>query len=118
MEKEENVIQFDKIVKVIERHETDMPEPTMEVISSWDEGHKQYCPHEQVLLFLHHRLLKCKKCNQVLDPFEFIKKLANEESNHIGQIKYLRHELKWKEKEKADLERQITNLKSQKRKYS
>lgn len=111
----ENVIQFDKIVKIIEREETDLPEPTMNVINS-DSG-KPYCPHAEINLFIHQRQVQCRKCQKVINPIDFIFTLAREESNHISQIRWLRYELKSIEKTKVDLERQITNLKSQKRKY-
>lgn len=112
----EKIVQFDKIVKIIEREETDIPEPSMNIVDT-DYG-KPYCPHDEINLFIHQRQVQCRNCRQVIDPIDFIFRLAREESNHISQIRWLRHELKNIEKQKSDLERQVGNLKAQKRKYS
>lgn len=114
MRPEDKIVSFDKIVKVIEREETDMPEPSLNVI----EEHRKYCAHEHVNLFVHHRILVCRDCDATIDPYDFVFKLAREGNNHISTIKWLRYELKNIQKQKEELEKDIRNLKAQKRRVS
>lgn len=107
------VIQFDNIVNIIEREETNEPEPTMVLIR---EDNRKYCPHNHLNIFVHHRFVKCKDCGATLDAFEALRTLAQEENNMISEIKYLFYELKHRKEEKEKLEKEIKNLKAQKRK--
>jgi len=109
------VLPFDKskIIRVYEREETTIPEPNLTVV----EEHKKFCPHNHLNIFKHHRQIFCKDCGAKLEAFEVLIHFTTEENYTLNQISWLEYELKQKQEEKEKLQREITNLKAQKRKY-
>lgn len=54
------------------------------------EGEEKYCPHHHIRIWPHHRLIKCRDCQLVIDPFAYILTAGNLAQNFITQMKWLK----------------------------
>lgn len=108
------IIDLDNVINVIEREDTDYPEPQLVVMRE----DRPYCPHNHLNIFKHHRKIYCKDCGAKLDPFDAILSFSSKGNSVLSNIKWLNIELKQKQQEKENLIREITNLKAQKRNHA
>ncbi len=53
---------------------------------------KIYCIHDSVLVDEKERTLRCRRCDALVDPFNYILHLCDTESRYIQNVKYLRQE--------------------------
>ncbi|OCA55157.1 hypothetical protein [Photorhabdus namnaonensis] len=53
-----------------------------------------FCFHSGIYVNEAERQIRCKKCNQVLDPFDYLLSIAKKETKLISDIKWLREEEK------------------------
>lgn len=66
------------------------------------------CSHPQILLDPGYRVIQCKKCNQVIDPFDYLMEWANGDRN----LNYIRKKIK---SEIKQLSGKLKNLKKEER---
>lgn len=58
------------------------------------EGQKVMCLHSAVLVNEKDRTLRCRKCETLIEPFDFLMTLCDRESRYMESVKYLRREEK------------------------
>ena len=58
------------------------------------EGKKVMCLHSTVWVNEKDRILRCRKCETLIEPFDFLMTLCDEESRYMENVKYLRREEK------------------------
>lgn len=58
------------------------------------EGKKLMCLHSTVLVNEKDRTLRCRKCETLIEPFDFLMTLCDQESRYMESVKYLRREEK------------------------
>ncbi|HBR9597578.1 TPA: hypothetical protein MEZ84_005473 [Klebsiella pneumoniae] len=58
------------------------------------EGKKVMCLHSTVLVNEKDRTLRCRKCETLIEPFDFLMTLCDQESRYMESVKYLRREEK------------------------
>ncbi|HIA4734370.1 TPA: hypothetical protein ACWQMA_004491 [Salmonella enterica] len=58
------------------------------------EGQKVMCLHSAVLVNEKDRTLRCRKCETLIEPFDFLMTLCDQESRYMESVKYLRREEK------------------------
>lgn len=58
------------------------------------EGQKVMCLHSAVLVNERDRTLRCRKCETLIEPFDFLMTLCDQESRYMESVKYLRREEK------------------------
>lgn len=105
-------IDLNKVVRVIDPEEYELPELQLVVAA----GPVKYCSHDQVEIWEHHRLVKCRRCGQTLDAFDFLVQKGKQENCHFSNLKWLKQEIKNMQENKETLKKEIANLKAQRRK--
>lgn len=63
------------------RHEGDLDKP-------------RFCLHDAVWVNQKDRTVRCRRCETLLDPFNYILTLCDRESKYVESVKYLRQEEK------------------------
>ncbi|MDW2592624.1 hypothetical protein [Citrobacter braakii] len=58
------------------------------------EGQKVMCLHSAVSINGKERTLRCRKCETLIEPFDFLMTLCDQESRYMESVKYLRREEK------------------------
>lgn len=58
------------------------------------EGQKVMCLHSAVSINGKERTLRCLKCETLIDPFDYLMTLCDQESRYMENVKYLRREEK------------------------
>ena len=58
------------------------------------EGQKVMCLHSAVSINGKERTLRCRKCETLIDPFEYLMTLCDQESRYWESVKYLLREEK------------------------
>jgi hypothetical protein len=58
------------------------------------DGEQLRCRHEAVWVNEKERTVRCRRCDALLEPFEFIMTLCDQESRYAESVKYLRREEK------------------------
>ena len=58
------------------------------------EGQKVMCLHSAVSINGKERTLRCRKCETLIDPFDYLMTLCDQESRYMENVKYLRREEK------------------------
>lgn len=58
------------------------------------EGTKVLCLHDKVWINEKDRTLRCKRCESLIEPFDFLMTLCDQESRYMESVKYLRREEK------------------------
>ncbi|HHB8173282.1 hypothetical protein ACWJ3R_26305 [Klebsiella pneumoniae] len=58
------------------------------------EGKKVMCLHSTVWVNEKDRTLRCRKCETLIEPFDFLMTLCDQESRYMESVKYLRREEK------------------------
>mgnify|MGYP006899085829 CR=1 FL=1 len=58
------------------------------------EGQKVMCLHSSVWVNEKDRTLRCRKCETLIEPFDFLMTLGDQESRYMENVKYLRREEK------------------------
>ncbi|HCF8116797.1 TPA: hypothetical protein NIU76_005239 [Klebsiella pneumoniae] len=58
------------------------------------EGKKVMCLHSTVWVNEKDRTLRCRKCETLIEPFDFLMTLCDKESRYMESVKYLRREEK------------------------
>lgn len=58
------------------------------------EGRKTLCMHATVWVNEKDRTLRCRKCETLIEPFDFLMTLCDQESRYMESVKYLRREEK------------------------
>lgn len=104
----------EKIINVIEREETETPEPSFKIV----QEDKKFCPHSHLNIFKHHRLIYCTDCGAKLEAFDAILSMAGKDNQCIHEMKWRKVELRRLNEEKGKLENEIKNLKAQKRRLT
>lgn len=107
----DKVVPLNNIVTVIPKEDLEVPELTIAI-----EEPKGYCGHENVRVYPFYRRVNCRECQAVIDPFDWIMKLGQEERNLHSNLYWLKREIKNLQEDKKRLQKDITNLKAQKRK--
>lgn len=74
-----------------------------------------FCNHLGVEIDEDAHVVTCTKCGKVIDPFTFLNEIAKNERVEKWHYDELKEIIKRLRIEHADLERQVTNLKAQKR---
>ncbi|HHQ7229334.1 TPA: hypothetical protein ACSVBD_004728 [Salmonella enterica subsp. enterica] len=59
-----------------------------------EEGGKIYCHHDSVWVDEKERTLRCRRCDALVDPFNYILHLCDTENRYVENVKYLRREEK------------------------
>lgn len=57
-----------------------------------EEGKKFHCRHDAVWVNEKERTLRCRKCEALIEPFNYLLSLCETESRYIESVKYLRRE--------------------------
>ena len=76
---------------------------------------KPYCSHTHIEVVETDRLLQCTDCGSLLDPFDWLFSLAKKERYLKWQMDDLKKNIEEAHKQKADLDRDINNLKAKRR---
>ncbi|HDY7235594.1 Uncharacterised protein [Klebsiella pneumoniae] len=58
------------------------------------EGKKVMCLHSTVWVNEKDRTLRCRKCETLIEPFDFLMTLCDQKSRYLESVKYLRREEK------------------------
>lgn len=58
------------------------------------EGQKVMCLHSTVWVNEKDRTLRCRRCEALIEPFDFLMTLCDQESRYMENVKYLRREEK------------------------
>ncbi|MDS7875073.1 hypothetical protein [Klebsiella pasteurii] len=58
------------------------------------EGKKVMCLHSTAWVNEKDRTLRCRKCETLIEPFDFLMTLCDQESRYMESVKYLRREEK------------------------
>ena len=58
------------------------------------EGKKVMCLHSTVWVNEKDRTFRCRKCETLIEPFDFLMTLCDQESRYMESVKYLRREEK------------------------
>lgn len=58
------------------------------------EGRKVLCMHEKVWVNEKERTLRCRRCEALIEPFDFLMTLCDQESRYMESVKWLRREEK------------------------
>ncbi|WP_368843058.1 hypothetical protein [Klebsiella variicola] len=58
------------------------------------KGKKVICLHSTVWVNEKERTLRCRKCETLIEPFDFLMTLCDQESRYMESVKYLRREEK------------------------
>ncbi|MDT7322942.1 hypothetical protein RQL92_26415 [Citrobacter freundii] len=58
------------------------------------EGQKVMCLHSTVWVNEKDRTLRCRRCETLIEPFDFLMTLCDQESRYMENVKYLRREEK------------------------
>lgn len=58
------------------------------------EGKKVMCLHSTVWVNEKDRTLRCRKCETLIEPFDFLMTLCDQEFRYMENVKYLRREEK------------------------
>lgn len=74
---------------------------------------KGYCEHIPVYVVEETRMLECRSCGAMVDPFDYMWKWACKGTRLTDGIKHLEGELRRMNAELEDLKRQRANLKAQ-----
>jgi len=72
----------------------------------------KYCPHTQSSVDRYQRIVECVKCGALLDPFDVVLDLAQEEDRYTTSIQRLRKENERLDKDIQELKRQERNAKA------
>lgn len=73
------------------------------------------CYHERATVNVNDRVLTCQDCEAVLDPIEFLDKLARDPSGYAESLKRIKAAAKKAQADLDDLLRQERNAKSRRR---
>lgn len=110
------VIKIRPDVEVMPKEDYESPE--LKIVIAKDEGSHKYCPHEHIRLFEHHRIVQCSDCGARLDPFDHLLKVGRQEGNKLSEITWLTYQIKNLTKDRDDLKKEISKLKSQTKKLA
>lgn len=72
-----------------------------------------FCKCQSILVDEQERIVRCQRCNKVLDPFDYLYGQAKDQGNIIGWIKHLHIQRSKLHTEIEDLKRERKNLKAQ-----
>jgi hypothetical protein len=92
----------------------DYEEPEMFVVVEEPQGQK-FCDHATIRVYPHHRVIKCRKCQATIDPFDYILLAGRASNNFLTHIKYLKIQMDRMAKEHDDLMKVNNKLKKQTR---
>jgi hypothetical protein len=82
--------------------------PELKVIIAKD-GPIEYCPHDQIKIYPHHRVIQCSHCGKSLDPFEYLLAVGKEENNQLTHVRYLKIQAKQYTEEVERLRLEVKN---------
>ncbi|HDL7468071.1 TPA: hypothetical protein PXO03_004110 [Yersinia enterocolitica] len=82
--------ELSNVVAFPERKESLNDSQTMRL----DGGGKIRCQHESVLVNEKERTLRCRSCDALVEPFNYILHLCEYENRYVESVKYLRREEK------------------------
>jgi hypothetical protein len=91
---------------------------TDEIRESLKIKQAHHCSHKYVEVDIDERELRCQTCKSVVEPFDFILSMAYEERNQQWTQKELKRQIESLKDEKQRLEKDVNNLKAQKRRIS
>jgi hypothetical protein len=91
------------------------PNKSNQLSRTFKKTEKRYCPHDVVMVDQEERMVRCEQCNSVIEPFDYVVSLANNEGKHWWNLKELERQIKLLTETKGRLEKDVINLKSQKR---
>jgi hypothetical protein len=89
-----------------------------EIRASLPIKREKICLHKYVEVDIDEHELRCTQCDARIDPFEFVLSLAHEERNQIWTLKELKKQVEIFKKEKDQLQKDVANLKAQKRRLA
>lgn len=79
-------------------------------LKPWDGSRTCYC--EGFWLEEKRRLLECRVCGKLHDPFDYLMKVGRQAANFMTGIERLQQELKQKHEELARLKGQVSNARA------
>jgi len=53
----------------------------------------KYCVHKLIEVDQDERQIRCRTCNAIVDPIDYIVSLATEEKNYFSHIRFLKEEI-------------------------
>lgn len=86
-------------------------EPPEVKIAISDNRH-EFCAHETIKIFEHHRIVVCRECGAKLDPFTWLLDMGKRESGVASGLPFLKYQYSHMEKEIESLRNQLSKLKS------
>jgi len=87
--------------------------PGLKLIIANDKPDNKFCPHEQIKIYPHHRIIQCSSCGATLDPFEHLLAAAKQEGNQLTHLNYLRHQVKRLQEDEEKLKKTIAKLRKE-----
>lgn len=89
--------------------------PELKIIIKPD-ANKKYCPHDQIKIFPHPRLIQCSNCGTTLDPFDHLLSVGLKEGNQLSNITYLSNRVKQLSEDVERLKKEILRLRKERKK--
>ena len=86
--------------------------PELKIIVTEKEPIK-FCPHDQIKIHPHHRVIHCSNCNATLDPFDHLLRVGLMEGNTLTNITWLKHQVKRLQEEEEKLKKSIAQLRKE-----
>jgi hypothetical protein len=83
-----------------------IPECPVEVV----RAPLSFCEHEKILMHEQSRTISCAKCNQVFDPYDFLKRDAHRIVRAWQLHRQVTHEVEEKNKVVEELKKQVARL--------
>lgn len=108
--KKSPIIKIRPDVEYMPPHDYEPPE--LKIVIAPDPNMK-FCPHDQIKIYPHHRLIQCSDCGITLDPFDFLLQVGQKEGNQLSNLRYLNHQVKQLQEEETKLKASISKLKRQ-----
>lgn len=86
--------------------------PELKIIVAQDSP-LGYCPHDQIKIYPHHRVIQCSRCHANLDPFEHLLVVGRKEGNQLSNISHLTYQVKALQEEAEKLKKEIAKLRKE-----
>jgi len=95
-----------------------MPPKVIEATRRFQENSQGHCTHQVGILYDRtHRIIECKRCGAVLDPFDRIVHMATNERNYFQRLAIVVREWKRLTKSIEELKRRERNARGRVRRW-
>lgn len=108
MKEETPIVKINPDIEVMNPEDFEPPELVVVVD---DSTGLKYCDHSEIRVYPHHRLIKCRQCHKVIEPFDYIITAGRQAHNFLSHMKYLKIQMDRMVKEEEELRKAVQALK-------